>query len=123
MITVNIGLRRATTGDINGVWETIETLRACGVKPMSFGVVFPSYEGAEPTVVAVLETPFVLYSTAYRICEELDQECFAMIISGLVVGPEDPFGVLLGPKAHLWGEFDPTKFYTLTLAPLEEAPA
>ncbi len=48
-----------------------------------------------------------LYDAIYQIAEKFDQDCIAVRCGS------GERGWLVGPRAHEWGEFDPTKFLLL----------
>lgn len=66
--------------------------------------------GVEPTLVLAIDRPLSLCrSTVAQLALTLDQDCIA------AWGQCWPItdGLLLGPKADAWGEFDPDKFLIL----------
>lgn len=61
----------------------------------------------EETLVVECESEFGMRQNVEKLCELLDQDCIAVMC-----GSKER-GWLIGPRAHEWGEFDPTKFLLL----------
>ena len=107
---INVGRERnAYLGPkLNSVETVLSVLELQGIKVLEH----VSLESdSEPTVVARVVAPGqYIYEAASR----LNQDCIA------AWSVDNQYGVLVGPGANKWGEFDPHQFFCLDGARLDE---
>lgn len=101
--TVNIGLNPSTKegGQKISRQRALQALRATGRRPRNVKVL---QSGSEPTIVADIKPPLSARET-FKLSNALRQDAVAQRTA-----PEG--GMLAGPAASGWGEFNPAFFYT-----------
>ena len=99
MQTINIGLDNPVTGKQNTIDQTI----AVAIRYLKgISDIAVAKDGSEVTLVV---TYFEPVGSLTVLCAELDQDCVAVFDHNI------GRGVLIGPKASEWGEFDIDKFF------------
>ncbi len=99
---VNIGLN-VPGGDALTEQKVLDALKAEGLEPTRYEI---KQSSTEPTLIA--EIPATDDAKINRLAETLGQEAIA------VYNPATDSGVLVGPKAAQWGEFNKDFFLPLT---------
>ena len=112
-ILLNIGLARKGKPDLHVV-DVLLALEGHGVTVFRHAV---HQSATEATVVAAVELPRAPderhaaahgdLGAVYRAAQQLEQDCIA------VYDPAIKQGILVGPKAADWGEFQPRYFLNL----------
>lgn len=112
---LNIGLN--TTDGAITIEEARNTLRAYGFSILREALL---ESDTEPTLVAEVATGFATTLTVlqllYQVADELEQDCIA-VYCGLIGG------ALVGPRADVWGPFNPEYFLLLDGRRLSEVNA
>ncbi len=112
-ILINVGLARKGQPDLSVV-DVLLTLEGHGVTVFRHVV---HQSATETTVVAAVELPHAPderhaaahgdLGAIYRSAQQLEQDCIA------VYDPSVRTGILVGPRAADWGEFQPKYFLNL----------
>ena len=98
---LNIGMAR-NDGPPNTKGALYNALRLADLLPMDTS--FHNSDTEETAVLQFEDRP--TYAQVKQLCDLLGQECIAM----LLIHDGEGTGMLIGPKAELWGPFNPELF-------------
>jgi hypothetical protein len=110
-LTLNIGLRIGRSAHLNTVTQTVQALERAGFNLQALRV---DQSSTEPTVVVQVESASTWgvhhhqAAALHGVAVVLGQQAIAAF------EPNRGHGVLVGPEAAAWGEFDPTEFIGIT---------
>ena len=110
-LILNIGLDVKATSQI-AAHVALEIVKACGLLVGKHKVV---QSDTEPTLVVEASTdPTVLapfHALTHQIAADLQQDCIAVFIPN--TDSAKSVGLLSGPRAAAWGEFNPEFFFLI----------
>lgn len=107
--TLNIGMDYKAADDIKQRWTKAEVEAAVRdwLGHDEFDAAY-YVSDSEPTAVVAFGREMGFRSSITQLCNSLKQEAIAFTIEGV-----SRRGHIAGPSAHVWGEFDPTRFIQL----------
>lgn len=106
-IILNIGLRIGRTGQLNTVTQTVQALERAGFNLQALRV---DQSSTEPTVIAQVES-----ASTWGVdpAQAAALHGVAVALGQQAIGAwerNQNHGILVGPEASTWGEFDRTEF-------------